>query len=552
MPQSATQRSTESSTVMDSLKPYGAVADLIRLNLFSEVGRTADEIRAIPADGAEPVEGVTVAAFGQAGFGWPRSEVVARTTRKIAKNVLTRWATTDPRRAREVIPALAQDKWTQHKFDPEVILGRLQLAADIAGDRIEEQILLTADPLAPRGWLARLPEPGPVKVVLDRIVRLLGPPASVMKQAPTAVEQALIKTVQDTSNAFIADVQDLIPALVNDSQYRLAGTEEMLRQFLTTTDRFIAQYLKSAGDFDAKAQAGFERVSQVAYAHQGGRKLTVAEFGEAIKQFPRARFQALLSRSVVNVYQALRETLAAKLAEVKKARERLEAAAQTPNHTVEVIEHLPGTVGTRLLPPGCDSVGAAVLRFVGVITDADLAEIDQRIHQVITPTFGGVLQACSSSQTGPDDVVEAIYEETRAHLDMRLGRVDMSLMFAERYRTAGQAEAAIAQTFQSAEPSWIGVGPWATAEVTVAGCLCGPGGDRLHEVIQRAIPVPGLVIADTPDDLLLYREWPHVPLGVLTQLGPASAAAYQSFADGPGGTVHSRLDVLRWMGADDV
>ncbi|MCE9563251.1 MAG: protein kinase [Planctomycetes bacterium] len=552
VPQSLSQRSTEASNVLEALKPYGSVADLIRLNLFSEVGRTADEIRAIPADGAPPPEGVTVAAFGLSGFSWPRAEVVARTTRKIAKLVLTRWATTDPRRAREVIPALAQDKWTQHKFDPEVVQGRLQLAADIAGDRIEEQIILTADPLAPRGWLARLPEPGPVKVVIDRLVRLLGPPASVMKQAPTAVEQALNKTVQETGAAFVADVQSLVPAMVNDSQFRLAGTEEMLRQFLATTDRFIAQFLKAAGEFDAKAQAGFERVSQYAHFHQGGRKLTVAEFGEAIKQFPRARFQALLSRSAVGIYQTLREALAAKLGEVKKARERLEAAAQTPNSTVEVIEHLPGSGGPRLLPPGCDSVGAAVLRFVGVITDADLAEIDQRIHQVITPTFGGVLQACSSSQTGPDDVVAAIYEETRAHLDLRLGRVDMSLMFAERYRTAGQAEAAIAQTFQNAEPSWIGAGPWSTSEVTVAGCLCGPGGDRLHEVIQRAIPVPGLVIADTPDDLLIYREWPHVPLGVLTQLGPASAAAYQTFADGPGGTVHSRLDVIRWYGADDV
>ncbi len=549
--QATTQRVPE-NPALAALKPYGAVADLIRLNLFSEIGRTADEIRSIPADGVPPPEGVTVAAFGLDGFSWPRAELVARTTRKVAKLVLTRWATTDPKRAREIIPTLAQEQWSKLKFDPEVVQGRLQLAADLAADRIEEQIIQIADPLAPRGWLARLPEPGQVKVTIDKLVRLLGPPASVMKQAPTAVEQALNKTVQETGAAFVAEVQTLIPALVNDSQFRLAGAEEMLRQFLTTTDRFIAQYLKVAVDSDAKAQAGFERVSQYAHFHQGVRKLTVAEFGEAIKQFPRVRFQALVSRGMVGVYQTLREALAARLADVKKARERLEAAAQIPNQTVEVVESLPGGGGPRLMPPGCDSVGAAVLRFIGVITDADLVEIDQRIHKTVNPAFGGILQACLSSQTGPEDVVGTIYEETRAYLDMRLGRVDMAMMFAERYRTAGQAEQAISQAYQNAEPAWIGVGPWSAAEVTVIGCLCGPGGDRLHEVIQRAIPVPGLVIADTPDDLLIYREWPTVPINVLTQVGPTAAGAYQSFVDTPQGTVHSRLDVIRWFGVDDV
>ncbi|MBA4190999.1 MAG: hypothetical protein C0467_23690 [Planctomycetaceae bacterium] len=549
VPQSR-QRTVENPTLA-ALKPFGEVADLIRLNLFTEIGRTADEIRSIPADGVPPPEGVTVAAFGADGFSWPRAEVVARTTRKVAKTVLTRWATTDPKRAREVIPIVAKEKWTQLKFDPEVVQGRLQLAADLAADRIEEQILQNADPLAPRGWLARLPEPGQVKVAIDKMVRLLGPPATVMKQAPTAVEQALNKTVHDTGTAFVAEIHKLIPALVNDSQFRLAGTEEMLRQFLTTNDRFLAQYQKAAIEFDTKAQTGFERVSQYAHFHQKTQKLTAAEFGEAIKGFPRARFQALISRATVAIYQTLRESLAAKLADVKKARTRLETAAQVPNQSIEVRDTLLGG-GPKLLPPGCDSVGAAVLRFIGVLNDADMVEIDRRIHKAVTPAFGGVLQACLSSLTGPEDVVGAIYEETRAYLDMRLGRVDMALMFAERYRTPGQAEQAISQVYQNAEPAWIGIGPWAASEVTVIGCLCGPGGDSLHEVIQRAIPVPGLVIADTPDDLLVYREWPTVPLGVLTQFGPAATAAYQSFVDSPQGTVHSRLDVIRWLGVDDV
>jgi serine/threonine protein kinase len=535
---------------LDALLPYAAVADLIRVNLFTELGRTADEIRSIPADGVPAPTGPTVAAFGMDGFTWPRAELVARTTRKVARTVLSRWAAPDPARAREVIPTLARDKWAQLKFDPEVVQGRLQLAADLAVDRVEDQIAQAADPLAPRGWLARLPEPGQVKVALDRLVKLLGPPVSALKQAPAAVEQAVNKTVQETGAAFAAAAREMVPALVNDSQYRLAGAEEMLRQFLTTIDRLINQYLKAAVELDAKAQGGYERVSQYAHFNQGGRKLTVAEFGEAIKQWPRSRFQAMTSRAVVSVYQTVRETLAAQLADVKKARERLEAAAKVPNQAIQVIDALPGG-GAQLMPPGCDSMGAAVLRFLGVVTDADLVEIDRRIHRVVKPLYGGVLQACLSSTTGPDEVVNTIYEETRGYLDMRLGRVDMALMFAERFRTPGQAEQAIAHAYQSAEPAWVGDGPWAGAEVTVVGCLCGPGGDRLHDVVQRALPVPGLVIADTPDDLLVYREWPAVPVAALPQVGQEAADAYQSFVDGPQGTPHARLDVIRWLGPFD-
>lgn len=531
---------------LDALRPYAAVADLIRVNLFTEVGRTADEVRSIPADGAPVPTGPTVAAFGMDGFSWPRAELVARTTRKVAKTVLSRWATTDPVRAREVIPAMAQEKWGQLKFDPEVIQGRIQLAADLAVDRVEDQIAQAADPLAPRGWLARLPEPGQVKVALDRLVKLLGPPIVALKQTPAAVEQAVNKTVQETGAAFAAAAREMVPGLVNDSQFRLAGAEEMLRQFLTTTDRLIAQYLKGAVELDAKAQGGFERVSQYAHFNQG-RKLTVAEFGEAIKQWPRARFQAMVSRAVVSVYQTVRETMAAQLADVKKARERLDAAAKEPNQAIQVIDVLPGG-GGRLMPPGCDSMGAAVLRFLGVVTDADLVEIDRRVHRVVKPQFGGVLQACLGSITGPDDVVNTIYEETRGYLDLRLGRVDLALMFAERYRTPGQAEQAVSQAYQNAEPAWVGAGPWAASEVTVVGCSCGPGGERLHEVVQRAVPVPGLVIADTPDDLLVYREWPAVPVSALPQAGQDAADAYQSFVDGPQGTPHSRLDVIRWLG----
>jgi hypothetical protein len=293
-------------------------------------------------------------------------------------------------------------------------------------------------------------------------------------------------------------------------------------------------------------------MSQYAYfSKENKKKPTTTEFGDAVKQFPRARFQAMMLRSMIAVYQILRKALDDRLTEVADARKKLEAASEAAQAaTVVASDHHPGA-GPRLMPPGCSTISEAVERFLAVLTDADMGEIDRRVQRSVDRALGGVIQACRATTSGPEHVVAAVFEETRAHLDLRLGRVDLAAMFAERYRTVELAEQAIGQTYLEAEPAWLGEGPWSASEITVFGCPCDPGGQALQELAQRAIPVAGLPLADTPDDLIVYREWPTVPLAALTQLGPAAAAAYQHMVETQQGMVHARLDVTRWVGVDD-
>ena len=112
------------------LKPFGDAADLIRLNLFTPLGRVLDETRA-EADG-HTVPPASLTAFGLTGFGWPRAEVVSRSALKVARAVLKRWASPNAKRMREVIPGLAQARWTQLGLDPDAVQVHLQDAADRA------------------------------------------------------------------------------------------------------------------------------------------------------------------------------------------------------------------------------------------------------------------------------------------------------------------------------------------------------------------------------------------------------------------------------------
>ncbi len=67
---------------------------------------------------------------------------------------------------------------------------------------------------------------------------------------------------------------------------------------------------------------------------------------------------------------------------------------------------------------------------------------------------------------------------------------------------------------------------------------------------RRAIPVAGLPVTDSRDDLTVYREWPAVPLAALPHLGPAAAAAYDTLPESIQCSAHARLDVTRWTNVD--
>lgn len=528
-----------------ALKPFAEAAERIRLDLFAHVGRAADDARAAAEQPDKPGP-VAVSAFGVAAFDWPRADVVARTASTVGRTLLQQWAAPDLRRAREVMPAAAATRWTQLGLEPDSVLGRLHdAAAATAGGKVDDLLAQLVDPLIPRGWLPRLPEPTQLGVVLDTLNRLLGPPTSSVKRAFTVLEEAVARSAARAGAAFALDVRGLAPVVADDPEFRLAGAEELFRQLLATTDRLIDRYTQLAVELDSQAVAGFECLSRYAHFQKGMWKPSAAELGEALNRYPRARFQALTFHQLVGVYQAVRDELSGQVADIAVARQRMAlAAAAAPAAPPDPPASL-----RRLMPPGCATVGEAVDRFLKVLTDDDLTALDRRVQAVIEAEAGGLLQLCLNS-SGVEGAVAVVFEEARAHLDVRLGEVGLAAMFAERFRTPQQAERAIEQAYQAAEPAWAGSGPWSATEVAVVACPGGASGDALRELARRAIPVAGLPVADSRDDLTIYREWVAVPLAALPHLGPAGAAAYAAMPETNQCTPHARLDVTAWLDVD--
>lgn len=529
-----------------AFKAVAQVADLIRLDLFTQVGRAADEQREEKL--AEQRPAVTVSAFGVTAFDWPRAEVVSRTTATAARKVLTAWLVPNVKRAREVIPTWAAAQWTRLELDPDTLLSKLQAAAEGAtGARTEDLIAAATEPLVPKGWLARLPEPDRVAVAVDGLVKLFGPPSAPAHREPTAAEAAVADAALAAVNEAALHLRTVAAGLVEDPQFRLAGAEEATRQFLATTDRLAEKYYAEAAAADVKATAAYECLVQYTHFQKGMRKPSAAEIADALRLFPRARYQAVLHRTLAQLYQTVRDPLELQLSDIAGCREKLAEVAGPVGPSGP--DFIPGP--RRLMPPGCLSVDDAVNRFEGVLTDADQAAIEDRVQAALEPEHGGLFQACFASTAGPEGVVAAVREEARAYLDARLGDVDMGAMFAERFRSRQSAEAAVGHAFAEAEPEWVGGGPWTGTEVTVLAAPDGVAGGPVRELAARAIPIAGLPTAVSRDDVTIYREYPSVPLAAVPHLGPAGSTAYQNLPESNQCSLHSRLDVTVWTGVDD-
>ena len=387
-------------------------------------------------------------------------------------------------------------------------------------------------------------------MALDKLSKLVGSPGGGNRRPAGAGERAIGAAAVEIAGGAGLDVHAAVPGMVDDPHLRLAGAEEMIRQFHATTERLVESNLLAADEQEAKARTAYDYLSQYSHFQKGTRKPTANEFAEAIKRYPKMQYQSQLSRSMAGVYHALRKVLAEQLTALSAARQRLEVASPS-NPAVETDAVPERPLGSRqLMPPGCTGVGQAVEWFLGTLTEADYKEIDHRIQLSIEPKYGTVFQACLNSTSGCEDVLRAVYEETRLHLDAKLDAGNFASMFTEKHHTPQAAERALADVFHEAEPSWVGVGPWTADEVAGVGCPAGQEGEVLRELTRRAIPVAGLPFAECPDALMVYREWPGVPVTALPHAGAVGITAFHEAAEAQQCSPHARVDIELWTEID--
>jgi hypothetical protein len=543
-PGSSTATLKGTSRDEDRPDPAAAAAEYLRLDLFTPVGRTAEQVR-----GDHPAAAAgAVATAGSGRLTWPRHLVVTRTARVIAPVLLGHWLTADPAHLNAVVPRWAHERWQALGLTPEAARGRLRAAADAQlGEPLAAFVARTFDPLVPKGWLAKLPDPPLVAAAVQRVVTLFGPPRETPGRGPGPLAQAVAAEADKLAAEASAQIAELVPALLDTPGFRVSGAEEVARRLLLAVEQQLTAARGLVAPTEGKAAAAYDRLLHYTSAHKGVRKPTAGELAESLREYPECGFEAVLSKQLVAVYQAVLDTLVARLNDLGHCRKRLEeyqihmaAEAETP---------LPAAVPDALLPPGCTTVEEAAQKYLGSLDDQDLNALEQRFQQRVSEAMGGLFEACVNSADGPEVMFRLLRDTARDYLTERLGEVDLAGMVRAKAGSPTAVAEALDRALAAASPAVAGRGPWAKNEVCVFASPAGPGGEPLAQAAAALLP-PTAVLANTPNEVLFYREWPRVPLSALDQLGPAWEAAYRAAADLTQTTAHTRTDITSWLPVD--
>jgi hypothetical protein len=119
-------------------------------------------------------------------------------------------------------------------------------------------------------------------------------------------------------------------------------------------------------------------------------------------------------------------------------------------------------------------------------------------------------------------------------------------LFLAQHPDDDDAAGELASAFADAAPELarsLGSNPNEVALVAVPAGKSEATGQRLRDLAQKALPTAEQVRTAANDDLVVYREVAHVPLGELKQLGPAGQEAYRQMLALDSFTPHTRNDI---------
>jgi hypothetical protein len=362
------------------------------------------------------------------------------------------------------------------------------------------------------------------------------------------LESAVVAEAKHTTEQVATELMTLIPALLDTQAFRLAGTEEVIRQLIITLQRTRQEILDTLDAREKTAGMAYDRLAHFVHQQKGTRKPTPTELADALRDYPTEWYQAVTDRQLIGIYTHLHDVLLNRLNELASCRQRIQ------EYHAEMIASLDARIPppnpNDLLPLGCTNVEDAAQRFLKVLNDDDLNELEQRFQKQITVQLGGVFESLLNTGDGPQTLIRILCEVTRDYLNERMGEVDLYGMMKHKYGSGEGVGQAIAQALAEAEPNLVGNGPWAKSEVCLFAASDGPGGVRITQQATAVLP-PIANVVPTADEVILYREFAQVPLTALDQFGPAWVSAYQAAPDLLQASPHTRTDITRWIHVDE-
>jgi hypothetical protein len=389
--------------------------------------------------------------------------------------------------------------------------------------------------------------------------------------APGPLAEAARKASDELIAAWGQKLAEVVVRLIEKPGLRLAGAEEAIRQSVACIEQVLTDQEAKQNELTARAAESLQRLHALldnpGRNPLGGRRgpATPAEVVELLHGYARQRFDGLLTSQLIAAYLGLRGNLSDELREVNFCRVRLTELLQAlgggqpergdkegaASGAPEPPPPPAAGTGRALFPAGCKTLDEAVEYFLSAVTPEDLQDLETRVQAMIRHQFSALVHVCLGSAGLIKGLETAMMQEATAFVEGRITYTDVAEMFLAQYPDEQQALNEIANAFEEAVPEIAVAGKNArpeAARLCVLAVPSTPAGEEFRRLAHQALADVELVDAVSLDDIILYREWPHLPLAELDQCGRVGREAYAQMTTVEHFTPHTRTDITSWRG----
>lgn len=552
-PETAKDRAGESTRL---------IGDFLYRDLLAPLGRMADSCRPQIEPGGEGPAPTKLQAVGLFRFTWPRRVLVHHTARQVCGKLVQRWLVKDAAaNMREHIKNWLIKELTRLEMDADHLISHLQDACEKElGQSPEAWFAEQVDALVPQSKRDPDPSSRQIQETLNRLEELVG---SSLGDAPGSKrKEALLAGYMDRTGEALArrwggKLTQMVLRLVEDPSYRIRGAEEANRQLSKILEDTLKTYepvLRELEESAAELRQQIDAHLDVLRANPGGGRRTaqtVADLIEALRAYPRTRYQALFVRRMVNVYTTLRGMSADQIRELTFCRQRLGELAKSLEQTTSSAGAAERIVGAYLLPAGSQSVQEAVEMLLEDVAPEELHHLDQQVQSMIGQQFTSLAQVCLASGNAVRTMEDAMQNLAEAFVASKLTDLNIVEMFLSQYEEEPDAaNDAIVNAYQDAVPELARKVNCSEPEIRIVAAPPGEGAEGFRNIVRRALPNMQIVFTESPDDLVIYREQPDVPIEGLEVLGKLGQDAYKHMSGNENFHPHCREDITDWQPED--
>ncbi|MBN9121430.1 MAG: protein kinase, partial [Planctomycetes bacterium] len=288
-----------------------AAARVLYHELLTPAGRVADEVRDVYRN-AFPAAVPTCQTYGLYRLSWPRPEVLAAATRRLAQRQLQRWTGKDAAHLREHIAEWLTRQWEERRLAFDAVVEVLNGAARAALREEPEKVFdAFIDPLRSRTPSGGRLDAASACAVLDQLLKMVGKPDGENAQEGSLVA-ALGAKYEELVRETEGHLSVMAATFLEVPQYRLPGAEEAVRQIGEKLKQQVEGLESVRADLDREVRSMYARLIQAIGAlgatglgAMASRTSNAAAVFDLLRSYPRKRLQLHVLDMALSVFRRL-------------------------------------------------------------------------------------------------------------------------------------------------------------------------------------------------------------------------------------------------------